>query len=256
MTHNSCFTISFIIGHININAIRNKFESLVKYVGNNLDILLVSQTKIDDTFPETQFLKEGFSTTYRLDRTAKGGEILLYIRQNIPSKYLKKNTLNESFEGFFVDLNLRSKKWLLRWSYNPHKKMTFHLSNLSTALDTLSTDYENIILLGDFNVKVEERNMSEFMSVYSLRNLVKQKTYFKNPKNLSCIDLIRTNSPRSFQNSNVFETGLSDFHKLATTVLKQYFSKLKPKVVNYRNYRKFHNDELEPNLTTSYQNMI
>ena len=34
-----------IIGHININSIRNKLESLVKYVGNNLDILMVSETK-------------------------------------------------------------------------------------------------------------------------------------------------------------------------------------------------------------------
>ena len=48
--------------------------------------------------------------------------------------------------------------------------------------------------------------------------------------------------PTKFQNSNVFETGLSDFHKLTTTVLKQYFPKLKPKVVNYRDYRKFRND--------------
>ena len=69
-----------IIGHININSIRNKFEPLVKYVGNNLDILMVSETKIDDTSPESQFLMEGFSTPYRLDRTAKGGGILLYIR--------------------------------------------------------------------------------------------------------------------------------------------------------------------------------
>ena len=60
-----------IIGHININSIINKFESLVKYVKNNLDILMVSETKIDATFPESQFLMEGFSTPYRLDRTAK-----------------------------------------------------------------------------------------------------------------------------------------------------------------------------------------
>ena len=82
--------------------------------------------------------------------------------------------------------------------------------------------------------------MSEFMSVYSLRNLVKQKTCFKNPENLPCIDLILTNFPRSFQNSNVFETGFSDFHKLTTTVLEQYFPKLKPVAVNRRDYRKFY----------------
>ena len=90
--------------------------------------------------------------------------------------------------------------------------------------------------------------MSEFISVYSLRNLVKQKTCFKNPENPSCIDLILANSPRSFQNSNVFETGLSDFHKLTTTVLKQYFPKLKPKVLNYRDYREFRNDEFRAQL--------
>ena len=82
--------------------------------------------------------------------------------------------MNESFEGFFVELNLWSKKWLLGCSYNPHKeKITFHPSNLSTALEKLCTDYENIILLGDFTVEVEEKNMSEFMSLHSLRNLVK-----------------------------------------------------------------------------------
>ena len=82
---------SVMIGHININSIINIFESLVKYVGNNLNILMVSETKIDDTFLESQFLTEGFSAPYRLDWTAKGGGISLYIRQDIPSKYLKKS---------------------------------------------------------------------------------------------------------------------------------------------------------------------
>ena len=97
-------------------------EQGMKYVGNNLDIPMVSETKIDDTFPESQFLIEGFSTPYRLNRTAKVGGISLYIRQDIASKYLKKIRVNESFEGFFVELNLRNKKWLLRCLYNPHKE--------------------------------------------------------------------------------------------------------------------------------------
>ena len=53
-----------ITGHININSIRNKFESVEKYVGDNLDILMVSETKINDSFPESQLLMEGFSTPY------------------------------------------------------------------------------------------------------------------------------------------------------------------------------------------------
>ena len=74
------------------------------------------------------------------------------------------------------------------------------------------------------------------MSVHNLITLIKQKTCFKNPENPACIGLIPTNSLRSFQNSSVFETGFSDFHKLTITVLKQYFPNLKPKLVNYRDY--------------------
>ena len=103
-----------IVGHGNINSIKNKFELLVKYASNKLDILLVSETKTDDTLPESQILIESFLSPYRLDRTAKGWGISLHIREDITSKYLKKITENESFEGiFFMELKLRSKKWLL-----------------------------------------------------------------------------------------------------------------------------------------------
>ena len=77
-----------------------------------VDILMVPKTKIDDTFPESQFLIEGFSKPFRLDCIAKGGGNVLYGREDIPCRYIKQITLNNSFEGFFVELKLRSKKWL------------------------------------------------------------------------------------------------------------------------------------------------
>ena len=42
--------------------------------------------------------------------------------------------------------------------------------------------------------------------------------------------------------------GHSDFHKLTTIVLKQSFPKLKPKVVNYRDYQKIRNSEFRAQL--------
>ena len=45
----------------------------------------------------------------------------------------------------------------------------------------------------------------------NLYSLIKQPTCFKNPENPSCIDLILTNKPNSFQTKCVIETGLSDF---------------------------------------------
>ena len=68
-----------------------------------------------------------------------------------------------------------------------------------------------------------KESISEFLNLYSLKNLVKQNTCFKNPDKPTCTDLILTNCPCSFQNTDPLETGLSDFHKLTFTVLKQHF---------------------------------
>ena len=79
--------------------------------------------------------------------------------------------------------------------------------------------------------------MSDFCSLFNFKSLIKDPTCFKNPENPSCIDLILTNKPHSFQNTAVLETGLSDFHKLTLTVLKTSFRKMPPKVITYRNYK-------------------
>ena len=55
---------------------------------------------------------------------------------------------------------------------------------------------------------------------------------FKNPNNLSCIDLFPANTIRSFQETQVFKTGLSDFHKLVVTVVKSTFAKSPQKIYN------------------------
>ena len=72
-------------------------------IQDNIDILLVSETKLDDTFPVGQFYIDGYATTYRFDRISRGGRILLYIREDIPSKILKFEPVQNNLEGFFVD---------------------------------------------------------------------------------------------------------------------------------------------------------
>ena len=36
------------VGHLTINSIRNKFDALSFIIGINIDILLISETKLDD----------------------------------------------------------------------------------------------------------------------------------------------------------------------------------------------------------------
>ena len=73
---------------MNINSLRNKSGLLKDQIKGNIDILMISDIKIDDTFPHSQFFIEGFSTPYRLDRDSNGGGILLYVREDIPSNLI------------------------------------------------------------------------------------------------------------------------------------------------------------------------
>ena len=109
-----------IIGQLNINSLRNKFEQLSTMINGNIDIFMISETKLDETFPAAQFYLQGFCDPYRFDRNRNGGGIMLYIREDIPSRLIEKKLRNNS-EYFFVEINLRKKKWLLCCSYNPHK---------------------------------------------------------------------------------------------------------------------------------------
>ena len=75
-----------IIAHLNINSTSNKFEMLKEVVGDKIDILLISETKLDDTFPLNQFILEGLTPPYRLGRATHGGSLMLFVRKEIPSK--------------------------------------------------------------------------------------------------------------------------------------------------------------------------
>ena len=92
--------------------------------------------------------------------------------------------------------------------------------------------YSNFFLLGDLNAEPTNPTVHDFCQVYSCKNLIHENTCFKNPQNPSCIDLMLTNMPKSFQNSLVLETGLSDFHKMTLTVMKVFYKKQNPNIIN------------------------
>ena len=116
------------------------------------------------------------------------------------------------------------------------------------SLDSYMSSYDNFLVIGDLNSEISEMAMSEFCETYNLQNLVKHPTCYKNPSKPTCIDLILTNFPKSFQHTQTIETGLSDFHKLTLTVLKTHFPRLKPNIVNYRDYKGFVNDYFRSEL--------
>ena len=215
-----------IIGYLNVNSIRNKFELLSFLIGGKVNILLISETKIDGTFPTSQFLVSGYSNVYRLDGNDKGGGIMLFVSDNLITFPVSEFYFSKIF---CVELNLRKQNWLIFCCYNPHKHLIKdNLLQIKNAIDFYPKSYENIILIGDFNAKISDSHMDSFCAIYHLKSLIEEPTCYKNPEKPT-LDLILSNFPRQFQATLTLETGLSDFHKMTVAAFKSEFPHQKQK---------------------------
>ena len=117
----------------------------------------------------------------------------MYIREDIPSRLLQcKSQYN--IESFSVEISLRKRQWFLNCSYNPHRNsISRHLECLNRVIDKHIKTCDNFILIGDFNVGIDENSMKNFCDINCLKSLIKVPTCFKNPGNPKYIDLILTN---------------------------------------------------------------
>ena len=123
---------------------------------------------------------DGYSVPFCFDRNGNGGDILFYIKEDMPSKLL---SMDKNIEGFFVKINLRKKnKWLLSCSYNPTKmQISNDLAELSKRTDLYLTKYDQLLFLGGFNAGVEDSSVKNFCSNYNLTSMINRSTCFKNP---------------------------------------------------------------------------
>ena len=101
---------------------------------------MISVRKLDSPFPNGHFQIYGYSELYRFDRNGNGGGILLFIREDIPTKLIESQM---KIKGFSIELNLRRRN--LCCSYNSYKysQKLHHLKKLGKDLDVLTSNYFN-----------------------------------------------------------------------------------------------------------------
>ena len=178
-----------VIGNLNINSLPNKFNQLKELVLKHVDILVLTETKLDDSFPNSQFLVDGFSEPFRIDRNRSGGGVMIYVRDVIPSKLLTKHFFPNDIQGLFVEQNFRKCKWILLGTYHPPSQSDqCFIENVDKALDMYSY-YDKILLTGDFNAEIHDDYLQSFLYQHELKSLVKEKTCLKSISNPSCITI-------------------------------------------------------------------
>lgn len=105
---------------------------------------------------------------------------MLFVRQDIPWRIV--STENFPTDAFFVEINPRNKKWLLRCSHNPNIENTEnHFETLSKSSTSYSPSYENLVIVRDFKVWEKVFCMPGFCDVFVLKSLIKDAACYKNP---------------------------------------------------------------------------
>ena len=176
-----------VIGNLTINSISTKFDNLKLIIQGKIDMLVITESKADSTFPLNQFGMQRYSKPYRFDRNRNGGGVFINVREDIPSRELKIHNNAEDIESIFIEINLIKTKWLFCGFYHPPSQSDqYFFENTGKALDKYSK-HDKFVLVGDFNA--EEPCLSQFIYEYNATNIVQENTSFKDVLNPSCIDL-------------------------------------------------------------------
>ena len=154
---------------MNINTVRNKFQNMSSLISENVDILIVAETKLDPSFPTTQFVISGFHHPFRLDINRQSGGLVVYVKGSIPARVLTSFSTPEDTQIIVFEINLRKEKWLFVAIYKPSSlNSQYFLDTLSNLLYFYSNHYDNKVILGDFNLKPTDPLMMTFLNEHDL----------------------------------------------------------------------------------------
>ena len=157
--------------HLNVNSLRNKFESIANVIQGTFDIFVLSEIEIDESFPHKQLCFNNFRM-FQKDRNRYRGKIIFYVSDNLRCKSLTTEIDNLT-ETIFLEVNVRSSKWIFVGCYKPpSSNEEFFISNLSKIINAILTKYDNILVMGDFNLTVENKHLEELLNLFNLFNFV------------------------------------------------------------------------------------
>ena len=147
---------------------------------SNVNIPIVVETKIVQSFPMAQFLIEVFPKPLKLDVSDRSGGLLVYLRSHIPSHQLIKFKASSTIQAILFEINLRKEKWFfpqyIKVSLTEHQDI---LDSLSEIIDYYPNVYDNHIILGDFKMEPSQTMLLALMNNHNYTNLIRNNACFK-----------------------------------------------------------------------------
>ena len=101
-----------------------------------MDIFAIAETKLDSSFPESQFILPGMTQPFRLDITSRKSRLLVFLNNDIPSKYLRSFHLPRDIQAISFEINLKQRKLLVVSIYRPPDQSLDYFLSFITGLLT------------------------------------------------------------------------------------------------------------------------
>ena len=120
---------NFVFLHVNINSFRHKFAHVQEILSKHrVDYLAISESKLDDSFPDAQFTVQGYNI-YRQDNTSTSGGLIIYVRSDIPQRRLLNAECNtDGIESLCIELTIGKTKTVFTCVYRSRKKFILLVS--------------------------------------------------------------------------------------------------------------------------------
>ena len=150
-----------VIGYLNINSLRNTLTDLtviLKYL--SLYYFVLSETKIDESFPNAQFTLDGYEIRARRDRNKFGGGLIEYVRKGLICNRIVKYEQKYS-ECIYSEITFSKKKWVIFSIYRPPnvEYLTGFFEEMAISLTKVTSGYENILVMGDFHIDIKRKSV-------------------------------------------------------------------------------------------------
>ena len=135
----------------------------------------------------------------------QAGGILFYENQKILSKVLHLHSTPDDNEIILLEFSIKGLKWLGAYKA-PSQNDKYYIENLPKNFDELTRQYDKTMLIRDFNLTTENKNLKTFINAFNLKCLINKPISFQS-ENPPSIDLILTNKNYlSIQRSSQWES--------------------------------------------------
>ena len=246
--------------HGNVRGLQSNLIHISSFLSiyPDIDIFGITETHItcglEEEEAEVLFQIPGFSFLSRSRPTGKGGGVCMYLSNNIC--FIRRNDLELSdIENIWIEITCKfAKNFLVCCLYRPPSSSRYLPNNFNARMKEMLTmakaEHKEITIMGDVNVnylvKENNRDFKEILALMGMTQLIKEATGTCETTR-TLIDIIASNNCKNIRFAKVFPSGFSD-HDFVGCVRKTNHTKLKPKEIRCRDYKKYNPHHLNLDL--------